>query len=629
MNNPEQEKIENSPSEGEIITEFNAHIPAAEESTDAAGFMKKNWHYFFLVFILLLFTVNTAAFISKDRSPLVSESSTHLMYALDSFLSVSTMKFSQWYYFNNDYPPLVYILTGVFFKIFGISIQTALWSIFPFSLLFIISVFFICEHLGGKAGAVASSLIAASNVPFLNFSHIYALDVPQAALTSVSFLFLLKSRFFEKKIFSYLFGIFLGLSLLCRINSIFFMLGPLVVLFLFLSLRGWKVFITGILITASFSGLIMMFLIPALKNRGDLNILMKAVPSNFLIFFIFLVVLFSIVNFIEKRLHIIFSPPEKDNARKIIMGTKTLLISLVISLPFYLWNLPLLMRKMAEHLRILDSSSAFAENLSNICSFFPLIIFLVVTGIVFVFIRKKQVPDFVLLISMGVSGFVLTSLAAGSISRFLVTEVMVLAVLGGYWIDYTRQLKLPLLAMIFAFSVLPLCSIFFSPGIPLGYQEIDIRPSKTLLFFEPVLPANPDPDRFRTYQVAGELKKKFERKNGKFKSPAIYFCYSDEFLDMNKPMRDYLIDAYSMIIARVLQFDGIPVSDYKSGNLPPAYFLKENRNTPLFLILGYEDKSFTEEIVWQTENLYERKVEFVGRYGIIGKKAVAVYIAYP
>ena len=629
MRNQEIQNKQDSPKEDIPVNKCNAVKPVEKELSNAAGFLKRNWHYIFLVFILLLFTVNTAVFISKDRSPLISESSTHLMYALDSLLTMGSMKFTQWYYFNNDYPPLVYIITGIFFKIFGISIQTALWSLFPFSLLFIVSVFLTGEHFGGKAGAVASMLIAASNVPFLNFSHIYALDVPQAALTSISFLFLLKSETFTKKTYSYLFGIFLGLSLLCRINSIFFMLGPLVILFLYLSLRGWKVFLLGSAITASFCGLVIYFLLPALKNRNNPEVLIKMVPANFFVFFIFLVILVLLIFIMKNRLLNNFSPSEKDNTDKILTGTRALIISLIISLPFYLWNLPLLMRKMAEHIQILDSASAFRENLSNIHSFFPFILFLVIAGIVSFILRKRQIPDFIMLVSMGLSGLILTSIAAGSISRFLITEVLALAVLGGYWIQYTRQFRFPLLAIIFAFSIIPLCSIFFSPGIPLNYQEIDIRESRSLLFPNPVLPANPDPDRFKTYQVAEEIKAKYKNSNDESESPVLYFYYSDAFLDMNKPMRDYLTDAYSMIVARILQYDGIPVSLYKSGNVNPGYFLAENKDKPCFLIVGYEDKSFPEEIAWQTKNLYNRNTQFVGKYAVMGKKAVAVYIVYP
>lgn len=629
MISPEPQHKQDSPKEEITVAKCDAKKPAAKGVSNAAGFVKKNWHYIFLAFILFLFTMNTAAFISKDRSPLISESSTHLMYALDSLLSMGTMKFTQWYYFNNDYPPLVYILTGIFFKIFGISIQTALWSLFPFSLLFIVSVFLTGEHFGGKTGAVASMLIASSNVPFLNFSHLYALDVPQAALSSISFLFLLKSEFFSGKTCSYLFGIFLGFSLLCRFNSIFFMLGPLLILFCYLCFRSWKVFLLGNLIAASFSGLILCFLAPALKHMNRPDLLIKTVPSNFLAFLIFLTVMASLVYIVEKRLPLLPAASDKYPAGKILTGTKALLISLIISLPFYLWNLPLLMRKMAEHIQILNIPSAFRENLSNIHSFFPLIIFLTAAGIIFIFVRKKKIPDFILLISMGLSGYILTSIVAGGISRFLITEVMVLAVLGGYWIEYSRPFKLPLLAMIFAFSILPLCSFLFSPGIPLSFQEIVVQESKTPLFLDPVLPAYPDPDRFRIYQIAGEIKAKFENREESYKSSALYFYYSDDFMDMKKPMSDYLIDTYSMNLTRILQFRGIPVNIYQSGNVSPGYFFLENRDKPVLLIVGYENKTFPEEIAWQTKNLYNRKIEFVGKYGIMGKKAVAAYIAYP
>ena len=197
-------------------------------------YIKNNWHFMFLVILLVFFTIHTAFFISNDRSTIAGDSHTHLRFARDSYVSMWNKEHSEGIgYFDTHYSPFVYMITGIFFKLFGLSISSALWSIYPFSVIFIIALFFTGLHFGGKSGAVAVTLIGASNIYFINYSHLYMLDVPHLAFTSLAMLFLLKSEMFKKLFYSYLFGVSLGIAILCRSNTVYFVFGPLVVLFSF------------------------------------------------------------------------------------------------------------------------------------------------------------------------------------------------------------------------------------------------------------------------------------------------------------------------------------------------------------------------------------------------------------
>lgn len=592
-------------------------------------FVKRFWHYIILVFILLLFTANAIEFMSRDKSPQVLESINHLKLTLDCYNSIS--KKSDWNYLTNTYPTLVYLVTGLFFRIFGVSITTAVWSIYPFSVIFLVSVFFIGMHFGEKSGAVASLSIAAANIFFLNYSYIYALDIPQAAMLSLSFLFLLKSENLKNKLFSYLFAMTMGLSIMCRFDAIFYLAGLFIALFIYFAFRSFRIFILSAAMTLPVMGLVTYFLGFSLKNRNDFEVLKGMVWHNMLVLLCFVLVAIFTIFMIEKKYISAFSDGEKEYVKRILTGARVIVISLIISLPFYIYNMHYLMQKLTIHLGDLHVSHNYHENYQIIYSFFPLIFLLVFIGIVYIFIRKKQVFDFILLISMGLSGFLLVTHFGGPFPRFLFTEITVMAVLGGYWMEYTGYLKYPLQTFVFGYAIISLGSLFVSPGVPLLYQEIEagIR-YEPLFYLQSDFHVSPDPDRYRVYQIGTDLKKQFRNGNGQ-KHPSLYFYYTDKFLDIRQPMyKDlpgHMFDVYSMNIVRVLEYEGIPVLHYRSGNNNPDAFLRENRENPVFLLVGYEDRRVVDDLMNQMEN-HHPDTKFVGRYGIMGKKKISVYIVY-
>ena len=583
-----------------------------------------------LVLLLLLFTVNAVEFISRDRSPLVLESINHLKLTLDCYNSIG--KRSDWNYWINTYPTFVYIVTGVFFKIFGVSIKTAIWSIYPFSVVFLVSIFFIGMHFGGKAGAAASLSIAVANVAFVNYSHLYCLDIPQAAMLSLSFLFLLKSECLKKKLYSYLFAITMGLSIMCRFDAVFFLVGLFVALFAYYAFRSFRLFLLSISFILPVMGLVAYILGYSLKNKHNFEVLKMMVKHNMLVLLCFVLVSILAILVIEMKYINKFPDKEKEYVKGILTGAKVIIISLVVSLPFYINNMHFLMQKLDIHIRDLHVSSNYRENLYNIHSFFPLIFLLVFIGIVFIFIRKKQVFDFILLISMGVLGFFMVTHFGGAFPRFLFTEIAVIAVLGGYWMEYTGYLKFPLLAFVFGYAIVTPGSLFVSPGIPLQYQEFEggIR-YESLVYLKAYNHVSPDPDRLKLFQITEDLNKKFKHRKNQ-KTSLLYFYYTKKFMDIRQPKyRDlpgHLFDVYSTNAARILEYDGLKVLPHKSDCMEPGHFIRENRDKPVFLLVGYEDRQVIDNVMKQIENI-NREVEFVGRYGILGKKKINVYIIYP
>lgn len=605
-----------------------------EKEKHLHSFFIDKWHYIFLFAFLIFFTVHTARFISLDRSPIASVSHIHYTYALDSYQSVGkTIKISLWYYFTNDYPPLLYIATGFFFKIFGVSIKSALWSIYPFSIIFIISLFLTGLHFGGKSGAVAVCLIGSANIYFLNFSHLYMPDVPHSAMVFLAFYFLLKSEFFKKPVFTYLFGFAFGLSMLCRFNSIFFIAGPLIFLFGYHTFRSLRTFITGIFFVLAICGTPVYITLSALGNRNNLNFLFQNRSYYATIFIIVSVAIFALTFFVERNLMHIYKEKGKENVLKILWGIRTILISQFIAIPYYIYALPSLTHRLNTYVNqgfIPDQLRNYIENIKIVNNFFPMIFILVIIGIIFIFIRKKQLPDFILLLSMGISGFVITTHFTQPIHRFLLGEVLVFSVLGGYWVGYAKRFKFPALAFIFAFSVLSMSYLFFSPAVPLKTYEIEDTKIRPFFYRQPIYPTNPDPDQSKIYRIVDDITVRFRESMGdKYETVVIYLHHSDKYTYQGDHDYNFLRDTYSMYLKRLLRYSGINSTETRKDSRPVKICLEEKKESLVILLVGYVDRDYPDRIIRKIEDYMGRKVEFVSKYGIMGKKKINIYFVYP
>jgi len=597
-------------------------------------FIADNWHLIFLVLLLIFFTIHTAVFISRDRSPIVSDSHTHLMFARDSYNSVGNVKkFGELGYLNKDYPPLVYLVTGVFFKIFGLSLTTAIWSIYPFSIIFILSLFFTGFHFGGKSGAVATALIGTSNIFFINYSHLYMLDVPHAALTCLAMCFLFKSEMFKKPLYSYLFGLTFGLSLLCRFSSMFFIAGPLIVLFVYFAFHSLRVFIFTIPFALGINGMLFYFLKFALDNRQNLELIRSRYGLNMIIFLVIGAILILLTILIRKKMMGLFQRKNHGIVEQVITGTRAILLSLIIAMSIYLYIMHMLMFRFAEHIYDLEIELNSMMNYHTLNNFFPMIFIMTGIGIIFIFIRRKRILDFIVLISMGVSGFLFTTYLAAPFSRYLIALALVFSVLGGYWIEYIGKLKFPALAYIFAYSALSLGFLFFSPAVPQKIQEINLLETRKTFYTDPVYPTNPDPDSARLFAIADDIENEFNRSlRGKYKKMSVYYHYRKEFIsdpaDQGEIQGTFLRDTYGLNLYRVLQYKNLPL-EHEHGKITKEEFLKINRSIPVFLLIGYVDGDYPRKVIKRIEMEDGRKIRRISGYCVIGKKKVNVYLIFP
>ena len=100
--------------------------------------------------------------------------------------------------------PLFPITALPFFALFGLDIYTAYLANSLYLFILFLSVFFITEQLAGRKAAILSVFTVATFPAVIAFSRDYLFEFPLAAMTALSYLFLLKSEAFQKKKYSIL-----------------------------------------------------------------------------------------------------------------------------------------------------------------------------------------------------------------------------------------------------------------------------------------------------------------------------------------------------------------------------------------------------------------------------------------
>jgi len=598
-------------------------------------YIKNNWHFMFLVILLVFFTIHTAFFISNDRSTIAGDSHTHLRFARDSYVSMWNKEHSEGIgYFDTHYSPFVYMITGIFFKLFGLSVSSALWSIYPFSVIFIIALFFTGLHFGGKSGAVATSLIGISNIYFINYSHLYMLDVPHLAFTSLAILFLFKSEMFKKPLYSYLFGVSLGIAILCRSNTVYFVFGPLVVLFIYFGFRSMRLFLLEIPFALGINSLLYYYLTFAYKNRQNVEIIRKQFSLNLILLFAVSLFLVFLTIVVKKKLMDFFQEKNIDIVNRILNGTRSLILSMIIFLPVYLYILPNLMFRLTDYIqKNLAGVGNFISNYYSLNNFFPMIFVLAGIGLIFILIRRKQVLDFIVLISYGISGFLITTYSIEPFGRYLIALVFFFSILGGYWIEYIGKLKFIVLAFIFSYSALSLGFIFFSPDVPEILCGKDFYKDREFFYLEPVCPTNPEPDRAKLFAITDDIKKEFDRSfRGRSEKASVYYKFSSRFTEVYYPdppiLEQHLKDTYGMKLYLTLKYKNIPLRQ-ELYNIGLIEYMNMNPFVPLFLVVGYVDRDYPAEIMNKIQDETGREYKRISGYGVPGKRKVNVYIVYP
>jgi len=127
------------------------------------------------------------------------------------------------------WPRLVYFVTAIFNLLFGISLPVAIISNMFWFLILIISIYFLGKYLfNEETGIFAAFLISFS--PFIwGMNRKYGLDIPLAAITSLSMYLLFKTEGFRNRLYTILFFAALGIGFNVKMQIVLIFLAPVVI----------------------------------------------------------------------------------------------------------------------------------------------------------------------------------------------------------------------------------------------------------------------------------------------------------------------------------------------------------------------------------------------------------------
>ncbi|MCD4786540.1 MAG: glycosyltransferase family 39 protein [Candidatus Eremiobacteraeota bacterium] len=429
----------------------------------------------FLFVIITLFVSANVRFISRDAYHFTDWHMVRALIYYDRIFVDNNINLSE-----IPFPPLVYFVTSVFFKFGGISQQVARISITFFAIVFLLAMFGIGYELGGYYSAVAVTSLAAASPHILNVSRLYFLEFPQTALTALAFYLLLKTDSFKNRKYSILFGVVLAISFLAKWSTAFFMIAPIL----------W--FLIPILIKKGYNIKIWLaFIIPAIITLIGVIWYFKQIPLSFsrhtalsprwILYFLLIVVvpgMISIVSLllIEKKIN-------KDDSYT-SSGTYAFANFAIFSITFAIVTIPwffycarqIKQKSVADlgfNANFLISLNYIGRFLMSVFNFYPVFLMLPIIGLVFMLVRDRDklfrrlvIP--VNIIFTTVLMFWILSRVSSPQLRYLLSLIIFLSALGGYWVTYLGRAKAAATVVIFGVSllsilygVIPAKNIFF------------------------------------------------------------------------------------------------------------------------------------------------------------------------
>jgi hypothetical protein len=134
--------------------------------------------------------------------------------------------------FDHPYPHWEYYVTMVFYHFMGVSVRTNAFSLLPWFLIFLLSMYGCGKALCGEKGGWLLLLGAAGSPAFTLLSKFYFQEVPITAVTALGLYLLVSSGYFEKGWLSILFGLCLGAVMMFKGTGVLFLAAPLPAVFL-------------------------------------------------------------------------------------------------------------------------------------------------------------------------------------------------------------------------------------------------------------------------------------------------------------------------------------------------------------------------------------------------------------
>lgn len=180
---------------------------------------------FVLLGLSLFHVVNNFIILVRDTVPVSDEIAGHFYKSLQVY---SWGLVDKLFITEFDYPPLFYWSSLPLYWLFGKDQDVAAMTNVLYIFILIFSVYGIGKELRGPAAGLLSSFIVSTFIAIYGFSRIYMLEFAMTAMAAMCIYFLIKSRGFEVRLYSVLFGFACGLGLLVKFSLPVYIMGPVV-----------------------------------------------------------------------------------------------------------------------------------------------------------------------------------------------------------------------------------------------------------------------------------------------------------------------------------------------------------------------------------------------------------------
>jgi len=149
---------------------------------------------------------------------------------------------------SDYYPPLVHLSALTLYKIFGVSMDTAVKVNFVYLAILLLSTYSIGRNLFGKVTGVFAAFILSTFPMIYAMSRYFYIDFALTSMVALNICLLLCTEGFQKRGYALLYGLSLGLGMLVKWTFVAFALPPLLlgltrsslVRELWKGVRGWR-----------------------------------------------------------------------------------------------------------------------------------------------------------------------------------------------------------------------------------------------------------------------------------------------------------------------------------------------------------------------------------------------------
>lgn len=379
------------------------------------------------------------------------------------------------------YPPITYLVTMVYFKLFGPSMKVARHSMSFFCIIFLLAMFGIGYELGNHYSGLAVMALAGSSPYLVTISRAYLDSFPQTAFTALAFYLLLKTNKYRNRKYCFLFAGALILSFLTKWSTAFFMIVP-VLWFLAPNLTGSKralraFGIFALIISPSVFGSLWFF-----KNLNE-----GPMVTKWYWYYFFIIVVPSLLLLATARYFHLRWKKEKvltEKVEAIINFAYVSSVFLILASCWYFWAGISIKSKIdidaaglpyGFHSRevFIKTKRSFTFNFFK--SMYNLAPILMLVGLVYLYLlymkRENLYDKLVLPVNVLVPLLVLMPLTSPRI-LYLISTVIFAAALGGYWVSYTGKAKKIITGFIMVISIISILAWAVIPGdIPM-YKDV-------------------------------------------------------------------------------------------------------------------------------------------------------------